>query len=99
MRRVGRRGLEAAQQLVLALRAGLEQRKLLVDRALDAGVVRGLEVQEVDVDVGAPVAAVQRRVGLEEQRAGDALAAGDDLDHAHRVGQRLASAWKKPGRR
>jgi hypothetical protein len=41
-------GLEAAQQLVLALCARLEQRQLTFDRMLDARVVRGLEVQQVE---------------------------------------------------
>ena len=35
-------------------------------------------------------------VGLEEQRAGDALAAGDDLDHPHRVGQLLRERVEEP---
>src|SRR5689334_21804729 len=87
--RIRRARPEAAQQLVLALRAGFEQRQPARDRSLYAGVVRGLEVEELDLAIAAPVAAVQRLRALEEQRAGDPLAARGDLDDLHLARHRL----------
>ena len=58
----GRHGLEAARKLVLALRAGLEALQSVVDGVFDAAVVAQLEVQARAVDVGAPVAAVERGI-------------------------------------
>ena len=54
VRAVGERRHEAALQLVLALRAGLEQRAAARDRALDQPVVAVLEVQHLVVGRGSP---------------------------------------------
>ena len=89
VRRVRRRRGKAAQELVLALGAGLEQRQLLLDAAIDAGVVGRLEVQAIDRLVGAPVATVECAGPLEEQRAGDAAAAAVHAGQERLLGQIL----------
>ena len=60
VRRPGDRGLEAAADLVLALRAGLETRDTPLDAELDPLVVAGLEVQAMKVGCRPPVAAIER---------------------------------------
>ncbi len=59
MARPGRLRHEAAADLVLALRAGLESPQPLADAVLDALVVARLEMQAVEVGAAAPVAAIQ----------------------------------------
>ena len=72
VRRERARRLEAARDLVLALRAGVEEREPALDAVLDALVVAGLEVQRILVSGRAPVAAVEPAAALEEDRCGDA---------------------------
>jgi hypothetical protein len=68
-------GARTALQLVLSLRAGLEQRVAALDRAFDQLVVAELEVQHLVVLEAAPVAAIEMRPLLEVDRAGDGLGA------------------------
>jgi hypothetical protein len=79
---------------VLALRTRLEQRQLLRDRAIDARVVGGLEVQEIDVGVGTPVATVERVRRLEEQRP-----CATTSTIRIESGSVSARRWKNPGLR
>src|SRR5437868_4648391 len=65
--------LEAPRYLVLALRAGLEVRKPLLDTVVDALVVAGLEMQAVEICSGTPVTPVQRVVTAEEDGGSDGL--------------------------
>ncbi len=75
-------GQEATQELVLALRAGLEAGEPLANAVLDAAVVAELEMQAVEVAARAPVAPVQRVRAAQQDRAGDGLAADAcKLDH------------------
>ena len=60
MRRIGRHRHVAARELVLALRAGLDPRELVLDRVFDRLIVAQLEMQERVMLDRAPVAAVQR---------------------------------------
>ncbi len=55
---------------MLTLRAGLEEGDLALDAALDTCVVGGLEVEKLAFLYAAPISAVKRGGGLEEQRAG-----------------------------
>ena len=71
MARPGRLRREAAADLVLALRAGLEPLEAFADAVLDALVVASLEVQAVEVGAAAPVAAVERRAAAKADRRGD----------------------------
>src|SRR5690606_17545456 len=94
---VGPRRFEAPQQLVLPLGAGLEEGDLAVDAALDAGVAGGLEVEEGHVVGGAPVAAVEGGRGLEEEGAGDRLAAAASHGHLHPRRRELAEVLEEAG--
>jgi hypothetical protein len=89
MRRVTDHRFEPTQQLVLTLSAGLEQGQTQLDAALDAGVVRGLEVQELDVLVAAPVASVEPVLGLEEQRARDRRPGAGGFQEPHAIRREL----------
>ncbi len=82
---------------MLALRAGLEALQAVVDRVFDAGVVAQLEMQAGAVDVGAPVAAVERRVIAVADRRGDRLFASEGAEHHHPPAQRGADAAKELG--
>jgi hypothetical protein len=66
VRAVGDGGEEAARQLVLALRPGLEELQTPLDGELDPPVVAKLEVQIPQVLDGAPVAPVQVPALVEE---------------------------------
>ena len=67
-------GEEAAGELVLALRAGLEESEATLDGELYRLVVAELEVQVAPLFGGAPVAAVERPVLEEVERASDRAA-------------------------
>ena len=84
VRRPGKRRLEAARDLVLALRARLEGGETVFDAVVDALVIAGLEMQAVIVGVGAPVAAIECVGGAEKYRRG------------HGSPSRIASLTKKP---
>src|SRR5215217_2539725 len=71
VRAVGEGGEEAARQLVLSLRAGLEELEAALYRELYPLVVAELEVQISSLFGGAPVAAVEGLALEEEQRARD----------------------------
>src|SRR5688572_12994203 len=71
MARPGRLRDEAACNLVLALRPGLEPFQAFADAVVDTLVIARLEVQAVEVGAAAPVAAIERRVAAEADRCRD----------------------------
>ena len=68
VRRRRARRLEAARELVFALRARVEELQAARDAVLDALVIAGLEVQRIFLSRRAPVAAVEPATALEEDR-------------------------------
>src|SRR4051812_26609092 len=66
--------VEAPQPLELAAGAGLEAFQARGDAVLDRRVVTHVEVQEADLVMRAPVAAVQRTVLLDVEGPGDEIA-------------------------
>src|SRR5688572_17816287 len=70
---------QAAEDLVLALRAALEHLQAARDGVLDRLVIAAFEMQQRNVLERAPVASVQSLLVLYEERAGDrpAVALGD----------------------
>src|SRR6185369_743844 len=70
-----RLGVEAAQPLELAARAGLEARQAGPDAVLDRRVVADVGVEEAELLVRAPVAAVEDTALLHVEGAGEDLAA------------------------
>ena len=79
---------EAAEKLVLPLRAAFESLQLARDGEVDRLVVAGLEVQQGHVFEGAPVAAIQRVGGMQVERAADgfSFALGKDQQGVLRHG-------------
>ena len=67
----GRRGREAAAQLVFALGARFESAQSFTDAVIDALVVAGLEVEAVVVGQTPPVTAVQRVVAAKTDGRGN----------------------------
>jgi hypothetical protein len=74
--REGRHRKIAALNLVVALGAGLDALQAMGDGIVDGLIVAGLEVQEGVALQAAPVAAVERVVALEIERATDRAAVG-----------------------
>ena len=90
MRRIGRHRHVAARQLVLALRAGLDPRELVLDREIDRLIVAQLEMQERVVLDRAPVAAVERVAADEVDRARDVAPGALRHHQQHLVAHGLA---------
>src|SRR5258708_37427710 len=90
MRGIGRRRQIAALDLVLALGAGLDAPHPMRDREVDGAVVAGFEMQQGKVAGAAPIAAVERVLAAQVERAGDqaAVALAHDKDDA--LGHALA---------
>ena len=87
---------QAARELVLALRAALEELEAALDAELDRLVVAGLEVQP-RVKLGrTPVAAVQRAAGVHVERAGHRLAVAL-ADHQQEILRHVARQAPKEG--
>ena len=90
VRRIGEGRPIAARELVLALGAGLDPAQSAREREIDRLIVADLEMQERPVLDRAPVAAVERVVADEIDRAGD-IAPGAARHHQeHAVGERRA---------
>ena len=72
--------LIAPAKLVLALGAGLDRRKLVIDRPFDRLVIAKLEVKVRDLADRAPIAAVERVWPDDVERAGNrpAVAVGEE---------------------
>src|SRR5262245_49172906 len=92
MRRPGLRRHEAARELVLALRASLEDADAALDAELERLVVARLEMQKRNVWGAAPVAAVQHHLRKDVQCAREELAVELDQHHQDMLGERLAEA-------
>src|SRR5215831_12684370 len=71
VRRIGGAREIPAQQFVSALSAGLDALQSLLDREIDRLVVTGLEMQKRHVGRASPVAAVERLIIEEVERAAD----------------------------
>src|SRR5271165_7277828 len=71
MRRIGERRAVAARELVLSLGAGLDPPQSAVEREVDRLIIADLEMKERPVLDRAPVAAVERVVADEIDRACD----------------------------
>ena len=88
MRRIGEGRPVAARELVLALGAGLDAAQSARKREVDRLIVADLEMQKRPVLDRAPVAAVERVVANEIDRAGDIPSGAARHHQEHAVGER-----------
>ena len=89
------RGKNPRRSLCSPWAPGFEERDAELDAAFDPGVVGRLEVEELDLLVAAPVAAVEPMLGLEEERARDRVARAGDLEEADALGRELDEAMEE----
>ena len=75
MRAIGRHGQIAALDLVRALRARLDALQPVRDREFDRLVIAALEMEEFVIPVAPPIAAVDRVLAEQVERAGDVIGA------------------------
>src|SRR5581483_5963736 len=92
----GRLGVEAAEPLELAARAGLEALDAAPDAVLDRGVVADVEVEEADLLVRPPVAAVEHPALLHVERAGKEVLPAARGEEAEVVAEALAQEVEEP---
>src|SRR3954463_3897037 len=88
-------GHQPAEDLVLALRAALEELQAPADRIFDGLVVAALEMQQRHVLDRAPVATVDRRAIDEEERGCDRPALALGKDHRYVSRQRSAHSQEE----
>ena len=87
MRRIGEGRTVAAGELVLALGAGLNAAQSARKREVDRLIVADLEMQKRPVLDRAPVAAIERVVANEIDRAGDLPPSAARHHQEHAVGE------------
>ena len=88
----------AVQSKGQALRTGLDACKTVIDRVFDRLVIAGLEMKEGVALDAAPIAAEQRIVAAQVQRAADHLVAAQGHHQDDTVGHAFADAIEKIAR-
>src|SRR5665213_1675694 len=81
----------AAQKFVFALRAGFDLGELVRNRELDRLIITGLEMEEWDVFVAAPIAPEQHAAARKVERTGDMLLAASRQDEDDLFAHALAN--------
>src|SRR5260370_3227784 len=98
VRAVGGSGHVATEELVRAMRAGLDGLEPMRDRIVDRLVVAGLEVEEWKVFGRSPIASEEGAATCEIERTGDVPSAAARHDEYDLLGHRRADAAEEVAR-